>query len=68
MSSCSLLAACLPPLPTVNEYLFMVQARGLQIRENVRSIGVQVLEQMVRGAYSNNTGTVMQQSLRILCM
>ncbi|XP_048840232.1 beta-1,4-galactosyltransferase 5 isoform X1 [Brienomyrus brachyistius] len=39
----------------VNEYLFMVQARGLQIRENVRSIGVQVLEQMVRGAYSNNT-------------
>lgn len=39
---------------TVNEYLFMVQARGIQIRENVRSIGAQVLEQVVRGAYSSN--------------
>ncbi|KAG5838364.1 beta-1,4-galactosyltransferase 5 isoform X1 [Anguilla rostrata] len=38
----------------VNEYLFMVQARGIQIRENVRSIGAQVLEQVVRGAYSSN--------------
>ncbi len=44
--------------PSVNEYLFMVQARGIQIRENVRHMGVQVLEQMVRSAYSvNGTGT-----------
>ncbi len=36
----------------------MVQARGIQIRENVRHMGVQVLEQMVRSAYSvNGTGT-----------
>uniref|UniRef100_A0A9J7Y324 Beta-1,4-galactosyltransferase n=2 Tax=Cyprinus carpio TaxID=7962 RepID=A0A9J7Y324_CYPCA len=38
----------------VNEYLFMVQARGIQIRENVRSMGAQVLEQMVRSAYNVN--------------
>ena len=41
----------------MNEYLFMVQARGIQIRENVKNIGAQVLEQVVRGAYSaNSTG------------
>lgn len=35
----------------------MVQARGIQIRENVKNIGAQVLEQVVRGAYSiNGTG------------
>ncbi|XP_061610487.1 beta-1,4-galactosyltransferase 5 isoform X2 [Phyllopteryx taeniolatus] len=39
----------------VNEYVFMVQARGIQIRENVKNIGAQVLEQVVRGAYSNGT-------------
>lgn len=42
---------------TVNEYVFMVQARGIQIRENVKNIGVQALERVVRGAYSiNGTG------------
>lgn len=42
----------------MNEYVFMVQARGIQLRENVRNIGSQVLEQVVRGAYSiNGTGT-----------
>ncbi|XP_036388279.1 beta-1,4-galactosyltransferase 5-like [Megalops cyprinoides] len=41
----------------VNEYLFMVQARGVWIRENVRSIGAQVLDQVVRGAYSGVNGT-----------
>uniref|UniRef100_A0A7N9AS52 Beta-1,4-galactosyltransferase n=1 Tax=Mastacembelus armatus TaxID=205130 RepID=A0A7N9AS52_9TELE len=41
-------------LGQMNEYVFMVQARGIQIRENVKNIGVQVLEQVVRGAYSNN--------------
>ncbi len=35
----------------------MVQARGIQIRQNVRNMGVQVLEQMVRSAYNvNGTG------------
>lgn len=44
-------------LSAVNEYVFMVQARGIQIRENVKNIGSQVLEQVVRGAYSlNGTG------------
>uniref|UniRef100_A0AAY4CV32 Beta-1,4-galactosyltransferase n=1 Tax=Denticeps clupeoides TaxID=299321 RepID=A0AAY4CV32_9TELE len=41
----------------VNEYLFMVQARGIQIRENVRNIGAQVLVQVVRGAYIGVNGT-----------
>ncbi|KAG8002609.1 Beta-1 [Nibea albiflora] len=41
-------------MSTVNEYVFMVQARGIQIRENVKNIGAQVLEQVVRGAYSIN--------------
>lgn len=45
-------------LSAVNEYLFMVQARGMRIRENMRNIGAQVLEQVVRSAYSvNGTGT-----------
>ncbi|TKS77712.1 Beta-1,4-galactosyltransferase 5 [Collichthys lucidus] len=38
----------------MNEYVFLVQARGIQIRENVKNIGAQVLEQVVRGAYSIN--------------
>ncbi|KAF0036185.1 hypothetical protein F2P81_011497 [Scophthalmus maximus] len=38
----------------VNEYVFMAQATGIQIRENVKNIGAQVLEQVVRGAYSVN--------------
>ncbi|XP_012687594.1 beta-1,4-galactosyltransferase 5 [Clupea harengus] len=41
----------------VNEYLFMVQARGIQLRQNVRNIGAQVIEQVVRGAYSGINGT-----------
>ncbi len=39
----------------------MVQARGIQIRQNVRNMGVQVLEQMVRSAYNVN-GTGMKRS------
>lgn len=50
------------PLFAVNEYLFAVQARSIQIRKNVKTIGAQVLEQVVRGAYSINvTGTNTQQ-------
>lgn len=45
----------------MNEYVFMVQARGIQIRENVKNIGAQVLEQVVRGAYNvNGTGKNIQ--------
>ncbi|KAG9331127.1 hypothetical protein JZ751_019975 [Albula glossodonta] len=33
------------------------KARGLQIKENMRSIGAQVLEQVVRGAYGGTNGT-----------
>lgn len=48
---------CISSLSAVNEYVFMVQARGIQIRENMKNIGAQVLEQVVRGAYSlNGTG------------
>ncbi|KAJ8016059.1 hypothetical protein DPEC_G00003200 [Dallia pectoralis] len=38
----------------VNEYLFMVQATGIHIKENVKNIGAQVLEQVVRGGYNIN--------------
>ncbi|MGH0165522.1 UNVERIFIED_CONTAM: hypothetical protein FKN15_073132 [Acipenser sinensis] len=33
----------------------MVQAQSIQFRKNVRTIGAQVYEQVVRGAYSNGT-------------
>ncbi|KAL4630635.1 beta-1,4-galactosyltransferase 5-like, partial [Arapaima gigas] len=39
--------------PTVNEYLFMVQARSIRIQQNVRSFGAQILDQVMHG---NNTG------------
>lgn len=42
----------------------MVQARGIQIRENVKNIGAQVLEQVVRGAYSVN-GTGKKNEIKI---
>uniref|UniRef100_A0A4W5RAV9 Beta-1,4-galactosyltransferase n=1 Tax=Hucho hucho TaxID=62062 RepID=A0A4W5RAV9_9TELE len=38
----------------VNEYLFMVQATGIHIKDNVKNIGAQVLEQVVRGGYNIN--------------
>ncbi|XP_063064733.1 beta-1,4-galactosyltransferase 5 [Engraulis encrasicolus] len=41
----------------VNEYLFMVKARGIHFQENVQKIGAQVIEQVVRGAYSGANGT-----------
>ncbi|KPP62686.1 beta-1,4-galactosyltransferase 5-like [Scleropages formosus] len=46
--------ACSPP--AVNEYLFMVQARGIRIQQNVRTFGAQVLEQVVRGTYRGTGG------------
>ncbi|XP_073436608.1 beta-1,4-galactosyltransferase 5 isoform X3 [Dendrobates tinctorius] len=36
----------------VNTYLFMMQAHGMIIRENIRTMGVQMYEQVVRGAYA----------------
>ncbi|XP_040293761.1 beta-1,4-galactosyltransferase 5 [Bufo bufo] len=36
----------------VNTYLFMMQARGILIRENMRTIGAQVYEQVLRGTYA----------------
>lgn len=45
------------PLPIANEYLFMVQAYGVQIRQNMQSLGAQVLQQAIRGAYSNTNST-----------
>ncbi|CAB1336079.1 unnamed protein product [Coregonus sp. 'balchen'] len=41
-------------LIAVNEYLFMVQATGIHIKDNVKNIGAQVLEQVVRGGYNIN--------------
>ncbi|XP_068118016.1 beta-1,4-galactosyltransferase 5-like [Hyperolius riggenbachi] len=43
---------------TVNTYLFMMRAQSILIRDNMRSIGAEVYEQLVRSAYprrSNKT-------------
>uniref|UniRef100_H3BCF4 Beta-1,4-galactosyltransferase n=1 Tax=Latimeria chalumnae TaxID=7897 RepID=H3BCF4_LATCH len=42
----------------VNTYLFMVQAQGIMIRENMRTIGAQVYEQVVRGAYAKRNSSL----------
>ncbi|KAG8447069.1 hypothetical protein GDO86_014499 [Hymenochirus boettgeri] len=42
----------------VNTYLFMMQARGIIIRENMRTIGAQVYEQVVRGAYARRNSSM----------
>ncbi|KAJ1123151.1 hypothetical protein NDU88_001624 [Pleurodeles waltl] len=38
-------------------YLFMVQAQGIMIRENMRTIGAQMLEQVVRGTYARRNNS-----------
>ncbi|MEE6506666.1 hypothetical protein FKM82_007784 [Ascaphus truei] len=43
--------------PAVNTYLFMMQARGIIIRENMRTIGAQVYEQVVRSAYARRNSS-----------
>ncbi|XP_023652517.2 beta-1,4-galactosyltransferase 5-like isoform X2 [Paramormyrops kingsleyae] len=40
-----------------NEYLFRVQACGIQIRQNMQSLGAQVLQQVIRGTYSSTNST-----------
>uniref|UniRef100_A0A6I8PHG3 Beta-1,4-galactosyltransferase n=1 Tax=Ornithorhynchus anatinus TaxID=9258 RepID=A0A6I8PHG3_ORNAN len=42
----------------VNTYLFMMQAQGILIRENMRTIGAQVYEQVVRSAYAKRNSSV----------
>ncbi|NWV20309.1 B4GT5 galactosyltransferase, partial [Origma solitaria] len=42
----------------VNTYLFMMQAQGIMIRENMRTIGAQVYEQVVRSAYAKRNSSV----------
>lgn len=44
--------------PAVNTYLFMMQAQGIMIRENMRTIGAQVYEQVVRSAYAKRNSSV----------
>lgn len=41
----------------MNTYLFMMQAQGIMIRENMRTIGAQVYEQVVRSAYAKRNST-----------
>uniref|UniRef100_U3J7L0 Beta-1,4-galactosyltransferase n=2 Tax=Neognathae TaxID=8825 RepID=U3J7L0_ANAPP len=43
---------------SVNTYLFMMQAQGIMIRENMRTIGAQVYEQVVRSAYAKRNSSV----------
>ncbi|KAM8947045.1 beta-1,4-galactosyltransferase 5 isoform 2-T2 [Pelodytes ibericus] len=42
----------------VNTYLFMMQARGILIRQNMRTIGAQVYEQVVRSAYARRNSSI----------
>lgn len=55
---------------TVNTYLFMVQAQGILLRDNVRTIGAQVYEQVVRSAYAkrnsslNDSGKLVKRALK----
>ncbi|XP_069507366.1 beta-1,4-galactosyltransferase 5 isoform X2 [Ambystoma mexicanum] len=42
----------------VNTYLYMMQAQGIMIRENMRTIGAQVYEQVVRGAYARRNSSI----------
>ncbi|XP_058418477.1 beta-1,4-galactosyltransferase 5 isoform X2 [Diceros bicornis minor] len=42
----------------VNTYLFMMQAQGILIRDNMRTIGAQVYEQVVRSAYAKRNSSV----------
>ncbi|XP_063814955.1 beta-1,4-galactosyltransferase 5 [Pseudophryne corroboree] len=42
----------------VNTYLFKMQAHGILIRKNMRSIGAQVYEQVVRGAYARRNSSI----------
>ncbi|XP_021570078.1 beta-1,4-galactosyltransferase 5 [Carlito syrichta] len=43
---------------SVNTYLFMMQAQGILIRDNVRTIGAQVYEQVLRSAYAKRNSSV----------
>lgn len=54
----SQLNALSPCVSAVNTYLFMMQAHGILIRENMRTIGAQVYEQMVRGAYIRKNNSI----------
>lgn len=47
-----------PSVSTVNTYLFMMQAQGILIRDNMRTIGAQVYEQVVRSAYAKRNSSV----------
>uniref|UniRef100_A0A8D2A3A0 glucosylceramide beta-1,4-galactosyltransferase n=1 Tax=Sus scrofa TaxID=9823 RepID=A0A8D2A3A0_PIG len=42
----------------LNTYLFMMQAQGILIRDNMRTIGAQVYEQVVRSAYAKRNSSV----------
>lgn len=42
----------------MNTYLFMVQAQGILLRDNVRTIGAQVYEQVVRSAYAKRNSSL----------
>ncbi|KAF3817385.1 hypothetical protein GH733_012676 [Mirounga leonina] len=43
---------------SMNTYLFMMQAQGILIRDNMRTIGAQVYEQVVRSAYAKRNSSM----------
>lgn len=52
----------------VNTYLFMMQAQGIMIRENMRTIGAQVYEQVVRSAYAKRNSSVNDSGISLIKM
>ncbi|XP_010833423.1 PREDICTED: beta-1,4-galactosyltransferase 5 [Bison bison bison] len=51
-------SACMLSTGLLNTYLFMMQAQGILIRDNMRTIGAQVYEQVVRSAYAKRNSSV----------
>lgn len=50
----------------MNTYLFMMQAQGIMIRENMRTIGAQVYEQVVRSAYAKRNSSVNDSGISLI--
>lgn len=46
----------------------MMQAQGIMIRENMRTIGAQVYEQVVRSAYAKRNSSVNDSGISLIKM
>ena len=60
------LFSLLPLSSAVNTYLFMMQAPGILNRDNMRTIGAQVYEQVVRSAYAKRNSSVNDSGIYLI--